>query len=111
VFAGEIGEPRGRREFNILGDAVNVAARLMSRARLGEILMTPAVRDELGTRFATDMGEKVRLKGLADELHVFSLRGHAGELRDTASAREAVPTVPTAPIRHDMPPSRLASAV
>ncbi|NJN43739.1 MAG: adenylate/guanylate cyclase domain-containing protein [Anaerolineae bacterium] len=32
TFSAEIGEPRGRREFNVLGDTINTAARLMNRA-------------------------------------------------------------------------------
>ncbi|MGE5657997.1 MAG: adenylate/guanylate cyclase domain-containing protein [Actinomycetota bacterium] len=47
VFATEVGEPRGRREFNVLGDTVNTAARLMSQAAKNQILMTQAVYDLL----------------------------------------------------------------
>jgi class 3 adenylate cyclase len=63
VFAAEFGEPRGRREFNILGDAVNTAARLMGRAERGEILVTDAVRTELSGRFEVSALGAVALKG------------------------------------------------
>jgi class 3 adenylate cyclase len=43
VFAAEIGESRGRREYNILGDTVNTAARLMSQAHPQQILLTEGV--------------------------------------------------------------------
>ncbi|MBX3080098.1 MAG: adenylate/guanylate cyclase domain-containing protein [Anaerolineae bacterium] len=76
VFAAEIGEPRGRREFNILSDAVNTAARLMARAELGQILMTGAVQSELGDHFETiDLGS-VQLKGKAAPQRLFTLVGH-----------------------------------
>lgn len=48
VFAAEIGEPRGRREFNVLGDTVNTAARLMGRASPNQILLDGATRQALG---------------------------------------------------------------
>ena len=47
VFAAEIGEPRGRREFNVLGDTVNMAARLMSRAAPNQILLDAATQQAL----------------------------------------------------------------
>ncbi|MEM8642269.1 MAG: adenylate/guanylate cyclase domain-containing protein [Cyanobacteria bacterium P01_G01_bin.54] len=47
VFAAEIGERRGRRQFNLLGDAVNTAARLMSKAGTNQILLTQKVHDAL----------------------------------------------------------------
>lgn len=43
VFAAEVGERRGRREFNILGDTVNTASRLMDFASVGQIVLTEAV--------------------------------------------------------------------
>ncbi len=42
VFAPELGEPRGLREFNVLGDTVNTAARLMGRASPNQILLDVA---------------------------------------------------------------------
>jgi adenylate cyclase len=47
LFAAEIGEPRGRREFNVLGDTVNTAARLMSRATENQILIDDATATAL----------------------------------------------------------------
>jgi class 3 adenylate cyclase len=75
VFAAEIGEPRGRREFNILSDAVNTAARLMARAELGQILMTGAVRNELADRFTLEDLGAVSLKGKAAPQNIYSVSG------------------------------------
>jgi adenylate cyclase len=46
AFVGNIGSPR-RLEFTLIGDTVNVANRLCSLARGGEILVSDAVRARL----------------------------------------------------------------
>ncbi len=42
AFVGSVGAPGGHTDFTALGDAVNVAARLTSTARAGEILVSEA---------------------------------------------------------------------
>lgn len=79
VFAAEIGEPRGRREFNILGDVVNVAARLMGRAGKNQILMTEAVSQEVNHRFNCEALGVIPLKGKAAPLPVYALLEEAAE--------------------------------
>jgi class 3 adenylate cyclase len=63
VFAAEIGEPRGRREFNILGDPVNTAARLAMRATQSQILMTEQVQGAIAPQFGYKPLGKIALKG------------------------------------------------
>ncbi len=75
VFAAEIGEPRGRREFNILGDTVNTAARLMGRAVGNRILMTEAMYQEVAAQFDCASMGPTRLKGKAQPVPVYALRG------------------------------------
>lgn len=77
TFSGEIGEPRGRREFNVLGDTVNTAARLMARAEPSQILMTQSAYQELGQRFQYEPLGAVSLKGKAAAIPIFALRGYA----------------------------------
>jgi class 3 adenylate cyclase len=77
VFAAEIGEPRGRREFNVLGDTVNTAARLMGQAAEGQILLDAATHAAL--TLASDyrcvsLGE-VELKGKALPQVIYRLEG------------------------------------
>ncbi|MCZ6740348.1 MAG: adenylate/guanylate cyclase domain-containing protein, partial [Actinobacteria bacterium] len=50
VFAGEIGT-RSRRTYTVMGDAVNLSARVMSQAGPGEILATQPVLDGSRTLF------------------------------------------------------------
>ncbi len=73
VFAAEIGEPRGRREFNILGDAVNTAARLMGRAGTNQILLTESVYRAVADRFPTTPLGTLPLKGKSQRIPVFDL--------------------------------------
>lgn len=75
TFSGEIGEPRGRREFNVLGDTVNTAARLMGRAAGGQILMTQAVYQDVAQRFDCESLGAVSLKGKAAPTPLFALHG------------------------------------
>jgi class 3 adenylate cyclase/tetratricopeptide (TPR) repeat protein len=62
VFAGEIG-PTYRRTFTVMGDTVNVAARLMSKASAGQILATRDVLDGSRTLFETTELEPFNVKG------------------------------------------------
>ncbi|MBD1910970.1 MULTISPECIES: adenylate/guanylate cyclase domain-containing protein [unclassified Leptolyngbya] len=74
VFSAEIGEPRGRREFNILGDPVNTAARLMARAQVGDILLTERVYQAIAPHFYCEpLGAQV-LKGKAQPQMLYALK-------------------------------------
>jgi len=75
VFAAEIGDTRGRREFNVQGDIVNTAARLMDRALENQIYMTDRVCEDIKER-ATQIEtlEPLALKGKAIPLSVYALR-------------------------------------
>lgn len=75
VFAAEVGEPRGRREFNALGDVVNTAARLMTRAESNQILVTQAIGDAIAPHFSCQPLGAVTLKGRATPVAVFVLHG------------------------------------
>lgn len=74
VVAGDI---RGAvvREFHVLGDAVNVAARLTAKAGDGEIFVGPATRAETGDAFEYRALEPLRLKGKSAPVPAFSLIG------------------------------------
>lgn len=73
AFSGEIGELRGRREFNVLGDTINTAARLMSAAEIDQILVSEPVAQQAGQVFhCKPMGE-MQLKGKARTLSIFAL--------------------------------------
>ena len=75
AFAAEIGEPRGRREFNVLGDTVNIAARLMNRAEPNQILVTGRAHERIAEEFDFDFVGDVPLKGKAVTTPIYELKG------------------------------------
>ncbi len=62
VFAGAIG-PHYRRTYTVMGDAVNLAARVMGKAGSSQILMTEVVGERLDGRFETTALEPFAVKG------------------------------------------------
>jgi len=79
AFAAEIGEPRGRREYNILGDTVNTAARLMGRAVGNRILITKSVYEEIAPHFNCQALGSMPLKGKSASVPIFALNGRRTE--------------------------------
>jgi class 3 adenylate cyclase len=76
VIVGNVGSP-AFMSYTIIGDAVNVAARLMQMAQPGEILIGPGVRRSLESllRDTTARSRReVSLRGKAQPLEVLSLR-------------------------------------
>ncbi|GAC1314799.1 MAG: adenylate/guanylate cyclase domain-containing protein [Chloroflexota bacterium] len=62
VLAGPIGSLR-KRTFTVMGDAVNVAARLEHAAPVGSILIGEATRAALGDTFRLRQRRSVRIRG------------------------------------------------
>ena len=86
VFVGEIG-PHYRRTFTVMGDAVNLAARLMAKARPGQIVVSPDVLSRSRTSFATEELEPFLVKGKAKPVRAFLLGPVVGE-RDVGPVDE-----------------------
>jgi adenylate cyclase len=78
VFAAEIGSKAGRREFNVIGDVVNIAARLASKAdqTRNEILISDYVYFSIAHRFeCTTAEEWATIKGKNKRFPIFRLQG------------------------------------
>ncbi len=86
VFAGEIGA-ESRRTYAVMGDTVNLAARLAGRAKPGQILATGDVLERARTRFESS-SQPLLMKGKERAVTAYSVGALLG-------------------IREEQPPERL----
>jgi class 3 adenylate cyclase len=63
-----------RLNYTVLGDRVNLAARLCARAQAGEVLIDGATRAALGEDAAVEPLETMPIKGFSQPIQVFRLR-------------------------------------
>ncbi|MDQ1468345.1 MAG: hypothetical protein QOH10_2760, partial [Actinomycetota bacterium] len=80
VFACDVGTAF-RRTFTIMGDSVNLAARLMAASRPGEVWATSSVLDRSHTLFDTEPIAPFPVKGKAELIQAYSVRKIAGARR------------------------------
>lgn len=90
VFAGDVG-PSYRKTYTVMGDAVNLAARVMAKASPGEILTTPEVLRRSRTLFETAALEPFIVKGKTQPVQAHALGPICGS-RD-ASVAAGLPLV------------------
>jgi len=86
VFAGNLGS-MARRTFTVMGDAVNLAARLMQRAQVGELISSQAVLERCTARFDVDPLEPFLVKGKSMPVHaavVNGVRAHESTRQQTS---------------------------
>lgn len=68
VFASNVGAP-WRHVFTVIGDAVNLAARLMGKAQPGQVVASQALLDNTATTFVTEPLEAFMVKGKRHPQH------------------------------------------
>jgi class 3 adenylate cyclase/tetratricopeptide (TPR) repeat protein len=89
VFAGDIG-PRYRRTYTVMGDAVNLTARVMAKVEPGQIYATGDALDRSNTLFETHKLEPFAVKGKAEPIQAWSV-GRAQGSRTRQGTQERLP--------------------
>ncbi len=84
VFTGDFGPPY-RRSYRVFGDAINTAARVMSRAEAGQILSTEIVLERSRTTFEAAPIEAFAAKGKAEPVRASVV----GEVTGTREAHRS----------------------
>jgi len=74
TYVGSVTTHSGVSDVSILGDTVNIAARLVSQARGGEIVISDEVRKGADIHTDTIESRRLLLKGKAEEMNVWVIR-------------------------------------
>ena len=90
VFAGDFGPPY-RRTYSVVGDSVNLAARLMAHASPGQLVATPEVVERSRTTFETTSLAPFRVKGKSEPIRAVAVGAALPPSRGQRSA--ALPLV------------------
>jgi adenylate cyclase len=72
VTAGNIGSPR-RIDYTVIGDNVNMASRLMNKAKGGEIIISESTAGELGKGFGLTKLEPLTVKGKSEPITAYAV--------------------------------------
>ncbi len=89
VFAGRFGPPF-RRTFSVKGDAVNLAARVMGKARPGQVLATLPVLERSRTVFDVEPLPPFAVKGKSRPVEAASVGPIAGTRDESATQQPLV---------------------
>jgi class 3 adenylate cyclase/tetratricopeptide (TPR) repeat protein len=74
VYAGDVGSPT-RKDFTVMGDEVNLAARLAAAAAWGQILLSERTYQKTADRFHFEVLPPMPIKGKKANVPVYALEG------------------------------------
>jgi adenylate cyclase len=73
VTAGNIGSPR-RIDYTVIGDNVNMASRLMSKAEGSQIIVSESTAKEIGDAFGLTKLEPLTVKGKSEPIAAYAVQ-------------------------------------
>jgi class 3 adenylate cyclase/predicted ATPase len=88
VFAGNVGSDT-RHEYSVMGDEVNLTARLMSAAQEDQVLISQSTASEVGARFRLNEQAPVRVKGKSRPVPNYEVSGVLERRESHRAARRA----------------------
>jgi len=77
IFAGPVGAP-GRKEYTVIGDQANLAARLMQYGRHGDLIISEEVKKRVGANFIIENLGNISVKGKINVLPAYRVQGEEG---------------------------------
>jgi adenylate cyclase len=103
VIAGAIGSSR-TLQYTVIGDAVNLAARLCSVARADEVIISQTTMAQCAGHVIAEQREPVQVKGKSEPIQIWNIQG-LQEVVQAPGIPNSVPRHHTAPFRTTQEPT------